>query len=128
MADHDEGKLIMITAPHFTAGVVVKRRAAPIIGYMNSWSLKQIEDYCHKKNWTYEIVKLEDKPKLRKTKPCKHDGLRCLILGMQPLSIIEWPINKTTSRSIRATISRIEIPFKVRVLEENKHLFVARCL
>ena len=38
----------------FTAGVVIGRRAAPIIRYMASWSVAQIEDYCKKMKWNVE--------------------------------------------------------------------------
>jgi hypothetical protein len=43
--------LIQIQAPHFTAGVVVGERAAPIIHYMRGWTYEQILAYCRRKKW-----------------------------------------------------------------------------
>lgn len=49
-------RLVCIVAPHFTAGVVVGERAAPIISYMSRWPIARIENYCRSKRWQYEVV------------------------------------------------------------------------
>jgi len=52
----DTDKLVRITAPHFCAGVVVSKQAAPIVSYMIMWPLEQIQHYCWRKGWTWEMV------------------------------------------------------------------------
>jgi hypothetical protein len=48
--------LLTILAPHFTAGVEVGERAAPIIQYMQDWDEQTIRAYCEKKGWdVYEV-------------------------------------------------------------------------
>ena len=49
--------LYRITAPHFVAGFlcdVVVRQAAPIIRYMEGWSLRQVVAYVQRKRWNME--------------------------------------------------------------------------
>jgi hypothetical protein len=52
-------EMIRITAPHFTAGLVFQNdivvKTAPILHYMNGWSLKQVEAHCKRKKWTYLV-------------------------------------------------------------------------
>ena len=48
--------MLRITAPHFVAGIVRGGPVAPIIAYMNGWTLAQIAAYCLKKGWTYEVI------------------------------------------------------------------------
>jgi hypothetical protein len=48
--------LLWIAAPHFTAGIVVGVRAAPIISYMKDWSAVKIITYCQRKGWDVEIL------------------------------------------------------------------------
>lgn len=50
--------IIVITAPHFVAGVCMNAadvavRAAPILKYMVGWDFPRIESYVAKKGWTY---------------------------------------------------------------------------
>lgn len=42
---------MIIQAPHFTAGIEVGKRAAPIIHYMLTWDETRIIEYCKKKGW-----------------------------------------------------------------------------
>lgn len=49
--------LIQITAPHFCAGLELKKRpsfnkCAPIINYMKTWDWKRIKDYTATKGWS----------------------------------------------------------------------------
>lgn len=59
MAAHDVEFGFRIEAPHFVASVTVSPildqiiRAAPIVGYMKGWSVKQVADYCKKKGWRF---------------------------------------------------------------------------
>lgn len=46
--------LVRIAAPHFVAGIVLGKRAAPIVRYMRNWSLKRIQFYCAGRNWKVE--------------------------------------------------------------------------
>lgn len=54
--------LAQISAPHFTAGIVLEQdvviRAAPIVGYMadKSWTREQVRAYCLQKKWTIRVV------------------------------------------------------------------------
>lgn len=61
--------LLRITAPHFVAGIdtwsrwestpfgdVIHHTCAPIIKYMDQWSIKRIDDYCQKKRWKLEVM------------------------------------------------------------------------
>lgn len=49
--------LIIISAPHFTAGYDTSSgNIAPIIKYMKGWSLERIQAYCDKKGWTVSVV------------------------------------------------------------------------
>lgn len=57
------GELLRITAPHFCAGVVLGEllnQCAPIIGYMRTWNMGKIRDYCQKKNWRMEVLSGEE--------------------------------------------------------------------
>ena len=65
--DTDMSKTVFrIEAPHFVAGIVVWgsaylkngemvscHRAAPIVSYMDTWSLGKIKRYCIQKGWKY---------------------------------------------------------------------------
>lgn len=48
-------QLLQITAPHFTAGVVivdgVVTDAAPIVNYMRGWYHSRVLNYCQRKGW-----------------------------------------------------------------------------
>lgn len=48
--------LLRIIAPHFVAGVVPGKAAAPIVRYMRGWSYDKIYCYCQQKGWTCEVV------------------------------------------------------------------------
>jgi hypothetical protein len=48
--------ILRISAPHFTAGIVVGVRAAPIIAYMKDWDAMKIITYCQRKGWDVEIL------------------------------------------------------------------------
>lgn len=71
-----KGKLVRIVAPHFVAGLVTyssKKRwrypeatistrchiCAPIISYMERWSIANIARFCNHKGWKYEFVDFE---------------------------------------------------------------------
>jgi hypothetical protein len=47
--------LIWISAPHFTAGLIMiddrVRVAAPILAYMRPWGAKRILRYCKTQGW-----------------------------------------------------------------------------
>jgi hypothetical protein len=51
-------ELIHIRGTHhgkpFVAGVVLGKRAAPIVRYMEGWSLDRIKHHCEKMKWTVE--------------------------------------------------------------------------
>lgn len=47
-------RYLRISAPHFTAAVIVGRAAAPIVSYMRTWSEERIVDYCKSKRWTVD--------------------------------------------------------------------------
>lgn len=47
--------LVRIVTPYFVAGVVVGERAAPIIRYMESWSLQRIQNYVVSKGWEMQL-------------------------------------------------------------------------
>lgn len=53
-------KLIQITAPHFCAGLVlvsdIVMLAAPIVKYMQGWTLLRVQAYCAQKRWKEEII------------------------------------------------------------------------
>ena len=66
-------KIIRITAPHFVAGVftydgekkwrprkggplVQCHKCAPILNYMEKWTIPDILRYCTKKGWEYELL------------------------------------------------------------------------
>lgn len=48
------------TASNFTAGIVLEDnvvvKAAPIVKYMNGWTLSRVEDYCRKRHWRWTKV------------------------------------------------------------------------
>lgn len=54
--DRRLGVLIAILARHFTAGVVVGERAAPIVHYMARWDMAKISSYCRSKGWRIEVI------------------------------------------------------------------------
>jgi hypothetical protein len=54
--------LIRISSPHFVAGVEIAKgnlanRCAPILHYMQWWTLARIKDYCKSKGWQLEQMK-----------------------------------------------------------------------
>lgn len=53
------GTMVRIEAPTFTAGVVLMERAAPIIKYMRTWTLWQIQNYCRRRGWRCTVVQTE---------------------------------------------------------------------
>jgi len=52
--------LLRIVAPHFVAGVELGHRAAPIIGYMRTWTLRRIQSYCAMKGWRVQTKAIPD--------------------------------------------------------------------
>lgn len=48
--------MIRILAPHFTAGVIVGQRVAPILTFMRTWDADRIARYCRGKGWRWEVV------------------------------------------------------------------------
>lgn len=48
--------LLRITAPHFVAGIVKQGAVAPIIRYMEGWTLAKIKAYCRSRGWTLEVL------------------------------------------------------------------------
>jgi len=48
--------LIQITSKHFCAGVLLHVEAAPIIGYMRRWTLREIVVYCERKGWNCQVI------------------------------------------------------------------------
>ena len=67
MIDPDE-TLVRITAPHFTAGIVVKADVVivvpPILKYMRSWSSNRVRSYVRDRGWTATVVKEPNHPAL----------------------------------------------------------------
>lgn len=55
--------LLIVTSPYFTAGLVYKERAAPIIKYMIDWDFEQIKEYCAKKGWSVKTIQELEKEK-----------------------------------------------------------------
>lgn len=55
--------LFRVSAPHFVAGAEVAHptlvitRTAPIIAYMNGWTVFAAQAYCHKKGWSWLWLK-----------------------------------------------------------------------
>ena len=53
--------LCRITAPHFCAGLIVRRgdltviQTAPILRYMTAWPAQRVRQYCTGKRWDLEI-------------------------------------------------------------------------
>lgn len=52
--------MVRIDAPHFCAGLdgdgIGAWRCAPILRYMEHWSLGRIKRYCRKKGWRCDII------------------------------------------------------------------------
>lgn len=54
--------LLQITASHFTAGLFTMgdeekiSLGAPIVAYMQGWSIDRVKMYCQKRGWKLEIV------------------------------------------------------------------------
>jgi len=69
--------LCQITAPHFCAGLVVRRgardmtviQAAPILRYMIAWSASRVRPYCERKGWDLEIIEIFDDPQEHSQNP-----------------------------------------------------------
>lgn len=57
--------MLRITAPHFVAGVVPGKAAAPIVSYMRSWTPERIKEYCKARGWQVEEVQ-EPQEELRR--------------------------------------------------------------
>jgi hypothetical protein len=127
-------KLIMVTAPHFVAGVIVGKRAAPIIRYMKYWSEEKIAEYCAMKGWfanTEPNLLTQNKVAKRGaggSKKTKHAKLYQAVLDMAPSSVIEWTQPCTSIRGLIATISDFKLPFKVYTRKENNRFFIVRCI
>lgn len=56
-------RMLIITAPHFTAGVELNHdneacHSAPILAYMvnAAWTEQRVRDYCITKGWTVEEI------------------------------------------------------------------------
>lgn len=47
---------LIITAPHFKAGIEIGGSSAPILSWMNrrGWTYNEIKKYCEQKGWTIE--------------------------------------------------------------------------
>lgn len=52
----EEGQLLIISAPHYVAGLLYKQQAAPIIQYMTDWDIEKIKAYCSKKGWIVQTI------------------------------------------------------------------------
>ncbi len=52
-------KFIAIVAPHFTAGVEIGGKVAPIVHYMKQWDEAKILSYCRSKGWKVIDVEKE---------------------------------------------------------------------
>jgi hypothetical protein len=52
--------LAAIDAPHFYAGIVLRRdkvvEAANIVRYMKGWSRDRVRSYCKEKKWKVSVV------------------------------------------------------------------------
>ena len=52
--------LAVIDAPHFYAGIVLRRdrviEAADIVRYMRGWSRERVRNYCQSKGWRVSVV------------------------------------------------------------------------
>ena len=52
------------TARNFTAAVILQDdvvvKTAPILQYMNGWTLSRVEEYCRKRHWTWTKVEEKD--------------------------------------------------------------------
>ena len=48
-------QLLQVTAPHFTAGLVIKNgwviETAPILAYMIGWTTYRVKAFCHNRRW-----------------------------------------------------------------------------
>lgn len=55
-----KGTLVQITSPHFVSGLVHRHGqpnlCAPIVSYMQDWSLPAIKRYCDKKGWHMLVI------------------------------------------------------------------------
>lgn len=51
---------IQITTSWFVAGLKYKNNivfeAAPVLKYMEGWTLDAVKEYCHRKGWEYICV------------------------------------------------------------------------
>lgn len=60
------GPFIVITAPHFVAGVGFKHGIAwefpPIVKYMAGWRANKIEAYAESKGWKFEWIDPRESP------------------------------------------------------------------
>ena len=58
--------LAQIKAPHFTAGIVLRKdrviEAADIVHYMKGWSRDRVRTYCKDKGWNVEVVSQTTSP------------------------------------------------------------------
>ena len=64
-------RLFRISSSYFVGGIVLDSeedvtKIAPIIKYMISWNLTQIKNYCYKKEWKIEEIKIRRKKKVLK--------------------------------------------------------------
>lgn len=54
--------LLRVSAPHFVAGAVCAdervETTAPILKYMKTWTLREVEEYCEKKGWQLEAEEI----------------------------------------------------------------------
>jgi hypothetical protein len=59
MIENSGDRIIIISAPHFVAGVCLDNdvavRSAPILRYMIGWDFTKIESYVARKNWKWEV-------------------------------------------------------------------------
>lgn len=53
--------LVRISTPYFVAGGVIGGRFAPILGYMQGWSIHRIIRYCDSRGWELEVLDMSEK-------------------------------------------------------------------
>ena len=59
--NYSSDKLIVhIDSGHFNAGVIIDsvnivNKAAPVVHYMQGWTLEEVLAYCNRKNWRTTI-------------------------------------------------------------------------
>jgi hypothetical protein len=57
---------VRLVASHFVAGVEVGVRAAPIVSYLRTWTLPEIEAYALTHGWQVEVLDHGNDPSNRR--------------------------------------------------------------